>query len=311
MIKIGTSGFSFADWRGSVYPVRDKSTKLSDKSDDSQGNLNLSMEAFESTAANGRPISNGVYPRGIKPTEALSYYERELGFDCVEINSTYYTLVSDKSFAGMEKKTGPDFEFVVKGYRGITHDPFDGRLGGKKPSLKTALENIDKFRYSLGPLKEKGKLGGALLQFPVFFEPSAGSKQYLLDCKERFGEVPLIIEFRNSAWSNSETFGFLKSNGLGYCAVDEPKLSRLMPFVNEVTSDIAYLRLHGRNPNWFNAPMEERYNYLYSDSELESFIPEIKKMGSSAKKTFVFFNNCHSGSAVKNARRLKELLGLK
>jgi uncharacterized protein YecE (DUF72 family) len=269
MIKIGTSGFSFRDWMGPIYP------------------------------------------KGTKPAEALSYYEKELGFNCVEINSTYYALVSEKSFEGMEKKTGPDFEFVVKGYRGITHDPFDPRLGGQKPSIKDALENIDKFNYSLAPLKEKGKLGGVLLQFPVFFEPSDSSQQYLLDCKSKFADTPLIIEFRHHAWSKPETFGFLKANGMGYCVVDEAKLPRLMPFINEVTSDTAYLRLHGRNPNWFNAPMEERYNYLYSDSELESFLPELGKMDSSSQKTYTFFNNCHKGQAVKNAIRLKELLGLK
>jgi uncharacterized protein YecE (DUF72 family) len=269
MIKIGTSGFSFADWRGTIYP------------------------------------------KTLQPKDALAFYEQELGFDCVEINSTYYTLVSDKSFAGMEKKTSPGFEFVVKGYRGITHDPFDSRLGDKKPSKITVLNNVDRFCYSLGPLKEKGKLGGVLLQFPVFFEPSVHSEEYLLDCKKRFGDTPLIIEFRNRAWSKPGTFEFLKSNGLGYCAVDEPKLPHLMPFVNAVTSDIAYLRFHGRSPNWFNAPLEERYNYLYTDNELESFLPELKKMDSSAKQTFIFFNNCHQGSAARNASRLKELLGLK
>ena len=92
--------------------------------------------------------------------------------------------------------------------------------------------------------------------------------------------------------------------------VDEPKLPRLMPFMNKVTSDTAYLRLHGRNPDWFNAPLETRYNYLYSDKELEEFIPEIDKMDKSSKKTFIFFNNCHAGSAAKNAVKLKQLLGM-
>ncbi|MBN1824366.1 MAG: DUF72 domain-containing protein [Endomicrobiales bacterium] len=269
MIKIGTSGFSFRDWMGPVYP------------------------------------------KGIKPAEALFYYEKELGFDCVEINSTYYTLVSAKSFEGMEKKTGPDFEFAVKGFRGITHDPFDPRLGDKRPPLNDAEANIDKFIYSLGPLKDKGKLGCVLLQFPVFFEPSEPSKQYLEQCKGKFGDIPLVVEFRNNSWAKPETFGFLRNNGLAYCAVDEPKLPRLMPFMNEVTSDTAYLRFHGRNRNWFNASLAERYDYLYSDEELEEFIPDIEQMEKSAKKTYVFFNNCHAGSAVKNAVALKKLLDIK
>lgn len=268
MIKIGTSGFSFKDWYGTVYPEK------------------------------------------LQPRNTLNYYEQELKFDCVEINSTYYTLLSDKSFQGMEEKTGPGFEFVVKGYRGITHDPFDTRLGEKMPSLEKAFEDTDKFIYSIGPLNKKNKLGAVLLQFPFFFEPADKTKDYIISCREKFSEIPLVIEFRNRKWAGSETISFLKENNLGYCAVDEPKLPGLMPFINEVTSDTGYVRLHGRNQNWFNAPVEERYNYSYSDSELKEFIPEINKINSKAKKTYVFFNNCHAGSAARNARKLKELLGL-
>ena len=90
--------------------------------------------------------------------------------------------------------------------------------------------------------------------------------------------------------------------------MDEPKLPRLMPFINKVTSDIGYLRFHGRNTNWFNSSLEERYNYLYSKDELKEFLPEIKKIDMNAKKTFIFFNNCHAGFAVKNALDLLKLL---
>ena len=266
MIRIGTSGFSFKDWKGTIYPE------------------NLSSQ------------------------DTLIYYQKELGFDCVEINATYYTLLSDKTFAGMEKKTTANFEFVVKGFRGITHDPFDKRLADHKPDLETAMENVDRFVYSLQPIKEKDKLGGVLLQFPVFFYPARPFKDYILACKDKFEDIPLIIEFRNRAWAKAETFQFLKENDLSYCAVDEPRLPRLMPFINEVTSDIGYIRFHGRNRNWFNAPIETRYHYLYSNEELETFIPQIRQMDMKSKKTFIFFNNCHAGFAVKNALSLLNLL---
>ena len=107
MIKIGTSGFSFQDWRGPVYP------------------------------------------KDLQPRDALNYYEEKLGFDCVEINSTYYTLVSTKSFEGMEKKTGHGFEFVVKAYKGITHDPFDTRFKTEKPTIKKAFQLIGIFKKKL------------------------------------------------------------------------------------------------------------------------------------------------------------------
>jgi uncharacterized protein YecE (DUF72 family) len=83
MIKVGTSGFSFPDWKGTVYPPN------------------------------------------IQPRDMLSFYEKELGFNVVEINFTYYTLPSQKSLMAMSQKTSPDFEFVVKSFKGMTHDIWD------------------------------------------------------------------------------------------------------------------------------------------------------------------------------------------
>jgi len=136
-----------------------------------------------------------------------------------------------------------------------------------------------------------------------------GAPGFQLDDNAKFKDVPLAIEFRNRQWSVHETFEFLSKNKIANCVVDEPKLPRLMPFVNETTSDISYIRLHGRNKNWFNTTREERYDYLYNDDELSEFIPEIKKAEKGSKKTYVYFNNCHAGSAIKNALKLKKMLG--
>lgn len=278
MIKIGTSGYSFPDWKGTVYPTK------------------------------------------LQPKTYLSYYQQDLGFDCVEINSTYYSLVSPKMMEGMAKKTCGNFEFTVKSYRGFTHDPFDFRKGNDRPSFAAAFEDVEKFKFSIQPLKDSGKLGAVLLQFPPFFLPAPETRNYLLELKEKFAGIPLAIEFRNRAWagpansqpaaSEGSTFDFLRKNGLGYCIADEPPLPLLMPFVNEVTSDMAYLRLHGRNMNWFKVSAGERYNYLYSDDELATFIPEIEIMVRESKKVYIFFNNCHIGFAARNAQKMKELLGL-
>lgn len=294
MLKIGTSGFSFVDWLGNVYP------------------------------------------KDLPKDQMLVYYANELKFDCVEINATYYALMGQNMFSGMLKKTPPGFEFVVKGFRGTTHDPFDYRLKDKKPIMQKTEEDTKKFAYSIDPLKKEGRLGGVLLQYPVFFTNNKQNQGYILKCKEWLGDVPLIVEFRNQGWATPirsehsqdklkisessqkaldasngasfDTYEFLRKHKIGFCVVDEPQLPRLMPFVNITTSNIGYLRFHGRNPNWFNAPMEERYNYLYSDKELEEFIPEITKLAKSTDKTYLFFNNCHMGFAAKNGLRLKDFL---
>ena len=267
MIRIGTSGFSFPDWKGPVYPAN---------------------------------LSSG---------RMLPYYASELGFDTVEINSTYYRIPQPENMRAMARKTPGNFEFVVKGFRGMTHDPFDNRLE-TKPTQEEVEGYFHKFNEAMEPIAQEGKLGAVLLQYPVFFLPSHENKEYMLKSRDMLMEVPVVVEFRNKAWAKPQTFQFLKENGLGYCAVDEPRLARLMPFVNEVTLNISYLRFHGRNTNWFNAPRAERYNYLYSDDELSEFIPEIEKMEQNSEKTYIFFNNCHVGKAVRNAQALKDKLGL-
>lgn len=264
-VRIGTSGFSFSDWVGTVYPA--------------------DMDA----------------------ASMLAYYERTLGFDCLEVNFTYYTLPAEKTIAGMERKTSREFRFVVKAFRGMTHDPFDTRLKAR-PGLAQVEKDFRMFVSALRPFHQSGKLACILLQYPVFFLPGKESREFILRSADWLAGLPAVVEFRNRAWAKEETFAFLKEHRLGYCAVDEPQLPRLMPFVGRVTSEIAYVRLHGRNPNWFNVPAQERYNYLYSQQELESLVPGFEKMAASAGVTYLFFNNCHGGNAARNAQTVKSIL---
>jgi uncharacterized protein YecE (DUF72 family) len=262
MIKTGTSGFSFEDWKGPVYPAH------------------------------------------IRDREMLSFYEKDLGFQALEINFTYYTLPSQKSFMAMSQKTSKDFEFAVKSYRGMTHEIRDKETG----RIMDNREIFQKFRYSLHPLIEEGKLSCVLAQFPYGFFPHRENFDYLEKFKEELPDIPLVFEFRNRTWFQEGTFQFLEKNGLGFCIVDEPKLQKLMPYMPRATSALGYFRFHGRNPNWFNVPMAVRYNYLYSEQELSEFLPDINDISKKTAKTLVFFNNCYAGAAAKNAVQMAKLL---
>ena len=264
-IRLGTSGFSFPDWKGTVYP------------------------------------------KDIKNIDMLRFYANELKFDSVEVNFTYYALPSEKSFISMQSKVPKEFVFVVKAFRGMTHDPFDTRIE-RRPSIMKAYEAARKFAGALAPLLSAKQLGCVLFQFPYFFPVSDESREYILKLRDFLTGIPVVVEFRNVNWATPETIKFLIGNKLGYCAVDEAKLAQLMPYNPEVTSKTGYLRFHGRNPNWFNAPLEERYNYLYSEEELKSFIPDIKKMANRCSDLFIYFNNCHQGFAVKNADIMRRLI---
>lgn len=262
---IGTSGFSFADWVGPVYPA------------------------------------------GLPKAKMLEYYESVLGFDAVELNFTYYTMPVARTLESMLDRTGSNFSFVVRTHKEMTHDIWQDE---RRTVLKDTSAAFAQFSEGIKPLVESGRLGCVLVQLPVYFVPTAQNAEYLRRMPERLPGARLVVEFRNRAWLREEAFRMLEEAGLGYCVVDEPKLARLVPFAPRRTTDIAYFRFHGRNQNWFRASREERYDYLYTLAELEEFIPPVRALSAGAKATYLFFNNCHAGSAARNALLMKQMLGL-
>ncbi len=262
---VGTSGFSFDDWLGPVYPA------------------------------------------GLPKSKWLQYYEQALGFDAVELNFTYYTMPAARTLESMLRRTGSDFTFVVRSHKDMTHEIWQDE---KRTTLKDTTTAFQTFGEGVRPLVEAKRLGCVLIQFPVYFYPVPSSLDYLRRLPELLPGVLLTVEFRNRSWLRDATFRLLEETGMGFCVVDEPKLPRLVPFLPRRTARVGYFRFHGRNPNWFNAPREERYDYLYSKPELDEFVPPLRSVASGAKETFVFFNNCHAGSAARNALMMKQMLGL-
>jgi uncharacterized protein YecE (DUF72 family) len=80
-----------------------------------------------------------------------------------------------------------------------------------------------------------------------------------------------------------------------------------------VTGPVAYYRFHGRNAaKWFgpNTSNEERYNYLYSEKELEPWAERIRegRARRADANAFAVMNNHFRGQAVANALQLQQML---
>jgi len=248
-----------------------------------------------------------AYPAGLAKAKMLEYYESVLGFDTVELNFTYYAMPTPRTLASMVSRTSSGFCFVVRSHKDMTHDIWSDE---DRRVLKDTADVFKAFRECISPLVDSGRLGCVLVQFPVFFYPVPQNFEYLRKIPTLMPGVAIVVEFRNRAWIRPDAFRLLEECDMGCCVVDEPKIPRLMPFEPRRTSDIAYFRFHGRNQNWFNASREERYNYLYSSTELEEFIPPLRSVSAGAKTTYTFFNNCHAGAAALNALMMKQMLGL-
>jgi uncharacterized protein YecE (DUF72 family) len=109
-------------------------------------------------------------------------------------------------------------------------------------------------------------------------------------------------------------FRFLREHGIPYVTADEPQYGTLVtvPFLPEVTTDVVYLRLHGRNrAAWLKKGGETslRYDYLYSTEELRLFAQTARGLSGRARSVFVMFNNCRAGHAMKNALEMLHLTG--
>ena len=237
------------------------------------------------------------YPQNLNKKDFLKYYSRH--FNILELNFTYYRLPDEHQIKKMMEKTGDIFRFVVKAYRGITHE-------FTEESIKTILP---RFLNGIMPLYEKERLGTLLFQFPQSFHYVPRNRIYLNELLKASHPFPVSVEFRNRDWLKETVYTGLSELSAGLVCVDEPDLPDLLPSDVRVTSDIGYIRFHGRNKkNWYGTDSTSRYDYLYSEKELKEWLPRIKDISDRTEKLFIFFNNHAKSQAVTNARMLINLI---
>lgn len=279
-------------------------------------------------------ISGGeFYPKETKTAEArLKYYASH--FDTVEVDATYYAIPDIRNVMLWAQRTPENFIFHIKAYGAMTGHGIDpqtlprdifNQLSEKDRSGKQIYIKDDyffnlitkRFADNLYPLKNADKLGVIVFQFPPWFQYQSQNLDYILKCRELMNSLPVAVEFRHGSWLTpgrvDSVLHFLRKNQLTHITADEPQYESLatIPFLPDVTTDIAYFRFHGRNKrNWLKKGIETslRYDYSYPDDELREFISPILSVIKRAKTTYAMFNNCHGGSAVKNALRLREFL---
>jgi uncharacterized protein YecE (DUF72 family) len=175
-------------------------------------------------------------------------------------------------------------------------------------------EAWQRFLAALEPLRQAGKLGAILLQFPPWFPISRTRKEYILACAQRAAPRRVCVEFRNHTWmtpdNQRETLDFLAAHQLPYVCVDMPQGHRdsIPPVLAATTSDLAVVRLHGHSQKWESQDIHERFGYRYTEGELNEWAPRIAGLADDTQETHVLFNNCYRDYAQANARQLADLL---
>src|SRR5580693_3672983 len=139
-------------------------------------------------------LDSGWYPpEADTPDKRLRYYAGQ--FPLVEVDATYYALPAEQTAAAWVARTPREFTFNIKAFSLFTQHPT--RVAALPKDLRESvaesgkervyLKDVDpgvtdeaweRFFAALEPLRDAGKLGAILLQFPPWFPISRAGKDY-------------------------------------------------------------------------------------------------------------------------------------
>lgn len=220
------------------------------------------------------------YPSGLPAREELRYFAAH--FRTVELNNPFYRLPTPEMFLRWRDSTPPDFRFAVKASRYITHIK---RLRDVGAELALFLERADHLGRKLGPL---------LFQLPPTQQLDLGRLSEFLALLP--GARPWVIEFRHPSWHTDQVYQLLTDHKVALCI---PVGGGLYPD-QVTTAPFTYFRMHrGQEPGGG-----------FTEDEITSWAAQISALRSAGKEVYVYFNNDWGGYAIRDAMRLRELLGM-
>jgi uncharacterized protein YecE (DUF72 family) len=286
-VRIGISGWTYAPWRGTFFPAE------------------------------------------LRQSDELDYASRQVR--SIEINGTFYSLQRPSSYTAWAARTPDDFIFSVKAPRFVTHIK----------RLKNVAGPLANF-FASGVLRLGDKLGPLLWQLPpslpydrerlaAFFallpRDTAGAARLARKHDEHISKVwlktdrnrPLrhALEVRHVSFQTPEFIALLREHRIALVVADT---AGKWPFLEDVTADFVYVRLHGD---------EVLYVSGYTPAALETWARKIRAwrggrspadaktigdppppaLRGSGRDVFVYFDNDVKVRAPYDAMTLAHLLG--
>jgi uncharacterized protein YecE (DUF72 family) len=268
------------------------------------------------------------YPAGLSRNKELTYVSRR--FNCLEINGSFYSLLSPRTYRNYRAATPEGFLWAVKASRFITH----------LKRLKDIREPLANF-FASGILNLEEKLGPILWQLPKGrFDPElleaflqmlpkdtaqaaelAAGHDHRVDGKTDFAiektrRLRHALEVRGEAFLVPDCIRILRRHGVGLVFSH----SGSWPYAEELTAGFAYIRLHG---------VPHTYASNYDPGQLDWWAARIcawaggeeprdaqritdkKPPRRKQRDIFVFFDNDFEAHAPVNAEQLMDRLGVR
>lgn len=223
----------------------------------------------------------GLYDR-VPRRRWLEHYANM--FKTVELNGTFYRAARPATLERWCQITPPSFVFTAKGHRVTTH----------YRQLKDAADDVVRQRDLLAPLG--GRLAAVVWQLPARLKLDLARLEAFADALRAWPTTRHAIEFRHASWFTPEVETLLTTHGISNVISDAPTFPRW----DAVTSDLVYVRLHGR---------ERLYVSAYDELALEPWAERCRRWLGEGNDVHVYFDNTDAGAAPVNARQLLALVG--
>ena len=214
------------------------------------------------------PWRGTFYPKDVKQAGELAFASRHV--TGIEINGTFYRLLTPESYRRWHDATPDDFVFSLKGSRFITH----------RNDLATAAPFVERFFDSgmeeLGP-----KLGPILWQFmPSLQFDEANVAAFLEALPKRLGNRKLrhVLEVRNESFTHPGFAKLMEKHEAAIAWVEDPKV----PLIEAVTADFVYARLR---------QCSEAEPTGYSPQALDAIAKRFEAHAKKGRDCFVYFIN--------------------
>ena len=278
--------------------------------------------------------SKKFYPKEASTPEGrLRFYATK--FPLVEVDTSYYAIPLAQTSKAWVDRTPGSFAFNMKSFRLFTGHATSASV--LPPDLRAELPKAVKasfyfrdvpaelraalwqrFKEALEPLRSSGKLGMVHFQFAPWLLRDKAGQAHVAHCVEQMDGYTVSVEFRNKTWFDDahlgQTLAFERALNVVHTVVDGPQgFHNSVPPVWESTH-ISYslVRLHGRNHETWNIQgakvASERFDYDYSDAELEDVAGRVERLAPETFTTHVVMNNNNEDQGQRNAATLTRIL---
>lgn len=265
--------------------------------------------------------TGSFYPRGSTPESRLRHYATQ--FPVVEIDSSFFALPTVQNTALWTERTPAAFRFNIKAYRVLTgHQAAPSSFPPDLQPLLPPLQGRRRNHYHADlPAEVRDELWRRFIEAIVPLKDSKKPEwvEHVELCLARMRGHQVAVEFRNRSWFDSDTrsadtLDWLRGLGAAHTVADEPQgVGNHVPAVwGPADPALVVVRLHGRNGETWNrkglASSAERFNYEYSDEELEALAARVLDLAQRVFTVVVLVNVNHGDQGVRAARRILAML---